>query len=168
MILHDRRDQFSYLMGYIAKSNKGKLKSAFKILTDDGYALPEPKDVFYFCPFNDGEEQILRGYHIFENSNHEKLSLNISTLINEFIFLISDFIPPCCDDGRTFYCLISNKKICMECDRCGLLYDLDENLLIRTASKKMLKNDFLDFTGIDTDKLWPYHAKLKDLIDRIS
>ena len=122
-----------------------------------------PGDAFEACPFNDDFEQITRSYHIFENGKQSDLPLNLQRMIGEFVFLCSDFMPDCCEDGRAFYARSETGQICMECDRCSQVYDLDGNPLKTEKRRLMVRADFLNLYSPSTEADWAYHSKLSRL-----
>lgn len=164
MNLEQRRDQFTFFLGYVSKNNRNQLNEAIKYLIDQGYNHIKPEDVFDDCPFNDNIEQILRSFHIFQNGKNNDLSLKLFNLIEEFTFLVSDFETPCCGDGKAFYCQNNAKEISLECDRCSSYYNLDGNLLKDAQDRKMIKADFETHFGKATAGLWPLHSELKMLV----
>ena len=161
--LHKRRDQFAYFLGFAAKTKNNQLSEALTSYSEQGYELDELLNVFECCPFNDNLEQILRSFHISESGKQADLALNLARIIDEFVFLLSDYAPDCCDDGRLTYCLSDAGLLCMECDRCSQVYDLDGNVTKITNPRKMMQNDFAMRYGSATAADWPYHNKLKAL-----
>lgn len=159
-----RRDQFAYFVGFVARTQNNKLNEALDEILKMGLKRPFPEDVFDYCPFNDGQAQIIRGYHIFENSRSTDLKHNLLRLLGEYIFLVSDFLPPCCGDGRTFYCQASDGEIVLECDRCGIIYSLDESVIEKTSHMRMCKNDFIKLISEASASDWPFHLKLQLLL----
>jgi len=163
MKFESRRDQFFYLLGYTGKQSGQGLKKAIEIHQDRGYEYPVKSNVFEHCPYNDDFEQIRRSIHIFENSKKITLATNLLALLREFLFLVSDFEPPCCYDGRTFYCKTTSGQVVLQCDRCDQLYDLDEKPIQSVESRFMEKKDFVRFFGSRTEKMWSDHSLLKSL-----
>jgi hypothetical protein len=130
-----------------------------------GNKQPLPEDVFEFCPFNNEQKQIIRSYHIFENGHPANFVLRLQDLLEEYLYLVSDFLPPCCEDGRTFYCLTPDGEVCLECDRCCTAYTLDEKTSKGTDRRKMLKEDFVMLVGEAKFCDWPYHTRMKMLLE---
>lgn len=163
MELDTRRDQFSYFLGFAAKKSGRQLAEAIQRHEDAGYSS-DPTDVFTHCPFNDSQKQIMRAVQIYENSKQTNLATNLQSLVGEFLFLASNFEPPCCGDGRTFYTRSDTGPIWMECDRCDQVYDLDENPIKVQERRLMTRVDFLDLFVPNTEPDWAYHSKLRNLI----
>ncbi len=161
--LNSRRDQFAYFWGFVSRGRKHQFSEAVKLHIRMGYPDIRPEDAFEVCPFNDGFEQITRSYHIFENGKQADLPLNLQRLIGEFVFLVSDFIPDSCGDGRAFYARSASGQICMECDRCNQMFDLDGNPIKIEKRRLMTKADFLELCPPNTESDWAYHSKLRNL-----
>lgn len=155
-----RRDQFSYFLGFASKGSERFLSEAIRMHVDGGYRPPSPSDVFQYCPYNDTLAQIIRGVRIFENGKKTNLANNLSNVLAEFLFLVSDFEPPCCGDGRTFYEQTSSGEIVLTCDRCGTTYSLDERPTQSDTRMRMTKPQFVELFGEGTAEDWPYHRKL--------
>lgn len=163
MQLNSRRDQFAYFLGFVSKGKKRQLGEAITLYAQMGYPDLNPEDAFESCPFNDNFEQITRSYYIFENGKQSDLPLNLQSMIGEFVFLCSDFVPDCCEDGRAFYARSKADQICMECDRCGQAYDLHGNLIEVGKRRLMRKVDFFELCTPSTETDWAYHSKLSHL-----
>lgn len=155
MELDERRDQFAFFLGYLFKAKGRALQCALEKHTAHGYASIKPQDVFEYCPFNDSYEQILHSLRVSENLRPKDFSNEVLRLIAEFVFLVSDFEPPCCGDGRAFYCLDRDRSILLKCDRCETKYDLDENRVVSDVCREMTRQDFLSFCEVETAALWP-------------
>lgn len=164
MELENRRDQFSYFLGFAARKSALQLKEAIQNHVDAGHSC-DPEDAFGHCPFNDSQKQILRSVQIYENSTKTTLVKNLQSLVDEFLFLVSNFEPPCCDDGRSFYCQTSHKQICLECDRCGKIYDLTGQPIKDAGHSRMTQADFLSVFEKSTASQWPYYEKVRSLCD---
>jgi hypothetical protein len=164
MEFNSRRDRFSYFLGFVARTQDHLLREVEKSFSERGYPAILPDAVFEVCPFNDNWEQILRSYKIFENGKRSELAPRLITLVEEFLFLVSDFEPPCCGDGRAFYERSLRGEIVLVCDRCGAAYSLDGKPIQERPRHKMARQDFIDLFGEDTAEDWPYHAKLRDLL----
>lgn len=158
-----RRDELAYFLGFVSKSTQRQLKQALKRHSELGYGEIEPKDAFEECPFNDNLSQIIRSYHIWGNGKIDDLPFRIMDLLSQFVFLISDYAPDCCGDGRLFYCKTKKDKIVMECDRCEQVYNLDGEKIDIDQYKKMTQNDFLNFFEKESFTQWSYVEKLKNL-----
>lgn len=158
-----RRDELAYFLGFVSKNRGKQLDQSLREYCALGYSAIEPKDAFEECPFNDDLSQIIRSYYIWESGKKDDLPFRISDLLGQFIFLISDYAPDCCDDGRLFYCKADKDKIVMECDRCGQMYDLDGKKIDVSECKKMTQDDFLSFFEKESFTEWPYAQKLKKL-----
>lgn len=164
MDLTCRRDQFSYFLGFASKGSERFLNEAIRMLVDGGYKNPSPSDVFQHCPFNDTLDQIIRGVHVFESGKKLDLANNLYNILAEFMFLASDFEPPCCGDGRTFYEKTASGEIVLACDRCGTAYSLDTRPIQSGRRMRMTKPQFVEIFGDGTAKDWPYHRKLRTLL----
>jgi hypothetical protein len=160
---NSRRDQFSYFLGFVAKTHERPLQLAVDkfLLTAHQGSIPE--EVFDVCPFNSTQEHLIRAIRIFENGKSD-FALNLERLLEEYLFLVSDFEPPCCGDGRTFYCQASDGEVVLECDKCNRIYALDENEVEKTNVRKMCRNGFIALIGKETELDWPYHSKLQRLL----
>ncbi|MCP5098749.1 MAG: hypothetical protein GY943_24625 [Chloroflexi bacterium] len=165
MELENRRDQFSYFLGFAARKSARQLMEAIQNNVDSGHSS-DPEDAFEHCPFNDSQKQILRAVQIYENSTKTSLVKNLQSLVDEFLFLASNFEPPCCGDGRSFYCQTSHKQICLECDRCGKTYDLTGQPIKAVGHRKMTQVDFLSTFEKSTASQWPYYEKVRSLCVR--
>ena len=163
--LHNRRDQFSYFLGYVSRHKERFLTEALSDFSQLGYDLLQTEDVFECCPFNDSLEECIRAFHIFENSSkaQKHLSLNIKHILDEFVFLASDYAPDCCEDGRFFYYKSEDGQVFMRCNRCFEDYNLDAVLLHGQKGRQMTRGDFVELFGEDTEADWPYLRKLKHL-----
>jgi hypothetical protein len=159
-----RRDQFSYFLGFVARTRGRALREAVDLLAENGHLNLFPEAVFEFCPFNDGQEQIFRAYMIYENGKRSDFVPRIIELIEQYIFLVSDFEPPCCGDGRAFYERTSRGEIVLGCDRCGASYLLDGSPMTTDLHKKMAKAEFVELFGEGTASDWPFHSKLQKLL----
>ncbi|WP_322892216.1 MULTISPECIES: hypothetical protein [unclassified Yoonia] len=159
-----RRDQFSYFLGFTSKGSERFLNEAIRIYAHGGYKTPSPSDVFQHCPFNDTLAQIIRGVHVFESGKKLDLANNLYNMLAEFMFLASDFEPPCCGDGRAFYEKTASGEIVLACDRCGAAYSLDTSPIQSASRMRMTKPQFVEIFGESTAKDWPYHRKLKALL----
>jgi hypothetical protein len=166
MELNTRRDLFSFFLGFVARTKERQLREAIARYVKQGYKRPLPEDVFEFCPFNYDQKQIIRGCHIFENGRHADIVWHLQDLLGEYLYLVSDFLPPCCGDGRAFYCMAFNGEVCLECDRCNAVYTLDEEIIEISHRKKMLKEDFVMLTGEAKFCDWPYHTRMKILLEK--
>jgi hypothetical protein len=160
---NSRRDQFSYFLGFVAKANERQLHLAVDKFLQTAHQGSLPEEAFDICPFNDTQEHLIRAIRIFENGKSD-FALNLERLLEEYLFLVSDFEPPCCGDGRSFYCQASHGEIVLECDKCNKIYALDENEVQKTDVRKMRKNDFVALVGKETALNWPYHSKLQRLL----
>jgi len=163
MELASRRDQFSFFLGFVARTKKRQLAEAMLRISNDHPEYFIPSAVFDICPFNDSQEQIHRAYAIYEHGKITGLTLKIKRLLEEFFFLVSDFEPPCCGDGRTFYAQTSEGQIVLVCDRCETVYSLDERPISKTDYRKMTKADFLMLFESETAGDWPFHKKVHEL-----
>ncbi len=164
MDLNCRRDQFSYFLGYASKGSERFLNEAIRMHVDEGYEAPSPGDVFQHCPFNDTLVQIIRGFDVFESSKKINMANNLKNILAEFMFLVADFEPPCCGDGRTFYEKTTSGDIVLGCDRCGAAYSLDARPVQSGRRMRMTKPQFEKIFDKGTAKDWPYHRKLKMLL----
>ncbi|MBX5082809.1 hypothetical protein HJB56_08550 [Rhizobium lentis] len=163
---NSRRDQFSFFLGFVTRTKGKQLQQELdKHLKGEDGGSPA-KEAFDVCPFNDRQEQIIRSYHIFENGRPADFAFNLGRLLGEYLFLVSDFVPKCCGDGRTFYCQSGDGDVVLECDRCGTVYALNEEVIQKTNLKKMRKNDFVALVGEAEASDWPYHLKLQVLLAR--
>jgi len=163
MTFTSRRDQFSYFLGYVAKTKERQLQHAVDRFLQSEHQGSFPEEAFEICPFNDTQEHLIRASRIFENAKSD-FALNLGRLLEEYLFLVSDFEPPCCGDGRTFYCQASDGEVVLQCDRCNKIYSLDENEVAKANVRKMRKNDFIALFGEETASNWPYHSKLQRLL----
>lgn len=168
MNLASRRDQFLFFLGQVSRTRKRQLHEAEAFLAKAGFQHVSPEAVFDFCPFNDSDEQILRAYSIFESGKKTALAINLARLLEEYLSLASDFAPPCCGDGRTFYCESSSGRAVLRCDRCGKAYCLGGHPLKETPGRRMSKFDFRSLFGEETDALWPFRLKVLELEDHPS
>jgi hypothetical protein len=164
MDLNCRRDQFSYFLGFASKGSESFLNEAIRMHADRGYKTPSPSDAFQYCPFNDTLPQIIRSMHAFERARKIEITKNIYNIISEFMFLASDFEPPCCGDGRAFYEKTARGEIVLACDRCGAAYSLDTRPIRSDRRMRMTKPQFVEIFGEGTAKDWPYHRKLRTLL----
>lgn len=158
-----RREQFAFFLGYISVKSSKQLEVALNKLEDWGCDYINPEVVFENCPFNKDIKQIMRSYHIFEKGKKTDLEYNLIELIGEFIFLSSNFVPPCCGDGRAFYAIDNKKRIILECDSCGDLYDIYGNKTDGNYLRKAMVNDFALQFGIQSKMNWPYIEKVANL-----
>lgn len=161
--METRRDQFAYFLGYVSGRKERFLKQAMGYFGELGYNKFLPSSAFEICPFNDSQNQIMRSFHIFENSGSDNLCFGLQNLIGEFVFLVSEFEPPCCGDGRSFFRLLKTGQIVLQCDRCGKNYDLNGAPIFRGEGKLMEKSDFINIFGEDSKTEWPYPDKLKEI-----
>ncbi|MBY4610983.1 hypothetical protein K6M90_25390 [Rhizobium sp. 9T] len=161
---NSRRDQFAFFLGFVARTKGRQLQQELDkcLKGEDRGSLAE--DAFDIYPFNDRQEQIIRSYHIFENGNRGDFAFNLGRLLGEYLFLVSDFVPKCCGDGRAFYCQSNDGEVVLECDRCGTVYDLSEEMIQKANLRKMRKNDFVALVGGAGASNWPYHLKLQVLL----
>lgn len=164
MELDTRRDQFSYFLGFVERTQYRLLRDVEKWFSERGYPEMLPENVFEYCPFNDNQEQIIRGYNIFENGKRSDLYSRIIGLMEEYLFLASDFEPICCGDGRTFYEQTLSGEVILVCDRCQAAYSLDEHPIQVGPRKRMTKVEFVEFFGEGSAGNWPYHAKMRELL----
>jgi hypothetical protein len=141
-----RRDQFSYFVGFVAKTKERQFQQAVDQFFQSEHQGSLPEEAFDICPFNDTQEHLIRACRIFENGKSD-FALNLGRVLEEYLFLVSDFEPPCCGDGRTFYCQASDGEVVLQCDRCNKIYALDENEVENTNMRKMRKNDFIALIG---------------------
>jgi hypothetical protein len=156
-----RRDEYSYFLGFVARTQSHLLHEAVEWFSVKGYSTTLPEGVFEFCPFNDSSNTILTSYTVFEKGKRSDLGSRIIGLMEEYLFLVSDFEPPCCGDGRTFYEKTSDGQIVLGCDRCGRAYSLEERTVEVSPHIKMNRSDFEEIFGKITTEDWPYHAKLR-------
>jgi|GEM_PF-5117534 len=168
MELTSRRDQFSFFLGFVARTKKRQLAEALFNISHGNLENFTPSAIFDICPFNDNQEQIHRAYAIYEHGKITGLTLRIERLLEEFFFLISDFDPPCCGDGRTFYAQTSEGQICLVCDRCETVYSLDECPIIVNNYENMMKADFLARFDEKMAEDWPFHKKVHELLLSLS
>ena len=159
--LKNRQDEFLYFLGYVSRNRKSYLEKAIEYYREFGIDLLETDNVFEVCPFNDSLKQVIKAFHIDENGKKTNLHYKIVSMIGEFIFLVSDYAPECCADGRVFYCKTNKRSVCMECDRCGKIYDLEGKIAHVKPNNKMTKSDFVNFFGGKGFADWPYHQRLK-------
>lgn len=120
-----------------------------------------PEAVFDFFPFNENGKTILTSYKAFEKGKRSDLGSRIIGLMGEYLFLVSDFEPPCCGDGRAFYEKTSGGQIVLGCDRCGHAYSLEDRPVEGGPRRKMSQSDFEDVFDKITAEVWPYHAQLR-------
>lgn len=163
-----RRDQFSYFLGFASKGSERFLNEAIQMHIDGGYRSPVPKDVFQYCPYNDTLAQIIRAVRIFESGKKQNLANSLNNVLGEFLFLVSDFEPPYCGDGRTFYEQTSSGEIVLTCDRCGAAYSLDGDPTQSGTRIRMIRPKFVELFGEGTAEEWPYRSKLRILLENSS
>lgn len=160
-----RREEFAYFLGFVARTQARVLREAEEWFVEKGYSTFMPESVFEVCPYNDSAQKILRGYEIFERGKRDELGSRIIGLMGEYLFLVSDFVPSCCGDGRTFYEKTSEGDIVLGCDRCGSAYSLDERLVRTGLRMRMGKFDFEGILGGDTVDDWPNHKIMRKLLN---
>lgn len=161
--LPDRRDQFSFFLGFASRKKGGQLIEVMAGFQPDGGRAISPEDVFMVAPYNDSFKQIIRSYNIFEHGPERDFKSNLSSLVAEFVFLVSDFVPPCCEDGRAFYA-VSGDQLILECDRCGSRYDLNGSLIDVGSSRMARLQDFEVLVGDQHSDIWPYHQKVASFL----
>lgn len=162
MNFNNRRDQLSYLLGLIAKANKRELAAAEIEFARHYNCDLIPENVFEYCPFNDEIDQLIRSYNIYKAAKKEHLVLALQNALGEFYYLVSDFSPPCCDDGRAFYAKSEDGQVLLECDRCLTKYSLDRELCTKKSVGRMSKRDFISQFGWLSYEKWPYYLKLSE------
>jgi hypothetical protein len=161
--IRDRRQQLYFFLGYAAYGNSQELGESLSWYITHGYDVFDEENVFLIYPYNASFDKVLRSYHIVINSKKKWLGDRMVNLIEEFIFLASDFEPPCCGDGRTFY-WGNSKSIFLVCDRCSQMYDLEGSEIESVDCRELTKKDFLALLPGDTENLWPYHKDLYTLM----
>lgn len=161
--LKSRRDQMIFFLGYVARKHERQLNEALDWYADRGFKILEMDDVFEVYPFNDDFKQIIKSFHIRENGNVTHLANKLHYMLDEFIFLASDFDPPCCGDGRSFYCRSDFNLILLECSRCAKTYDLFGNYVVSKNRVNLVKADFVELFGEEAEQDWPFHEKLQQL-----
>lgn len=161
--LSDRRDQFSFFLGFASRKKGGQLLEVMAGFQPEGGQAIGPEDVFLVSPFNDNFKQIIRSYNIFENGPDRDFKSNLYSLVGEFVFLASDFAPPCCDDGRAFYA-VSGDHLILECDRCASRYDLDGSAIEVGSSRMARLHDLEVMVGKEHSDIWPYHQKVASVL----
>lgn len=65
MLFTKRREEFVYFLGFVARTQARLLREAEGWFGVKGYSTFIPESVFEVCPFNDGNQEILRSYIIY-------------------------------------------------------------------------------------------------------
>jgi len=162
MFFAHRPHQYSYFVGYVSKARRSQFDSAYQKFAKIYGREPSPNDVFDVCPFNDNFKQIIRSFHIYENTKLKELEYSLQNQIKEFFHLVADFPVPSCGDGRAFYAIAENDQIVMQCDRSMEVYALDGSLQKTGITKLMSKRDFIERFANISSSAWPYHKQLID------
>lgn len=159
-----RREQYNRFLEHASRVNRNQVIEALEKMRIADRPHFQADDVFEFCPFNDLEDQIFRTFDSIKRKRPpESIALAIEA-ISEFLHLCSDFQPPCCYDGRTFYGLDENEEIILECNRCLSTYHLDGKISVNKSKGKMTKNFFIDKVGIKEQYKWPYHSHVRNTL----
>jgi len=161
-----RVDQFTFLLGYISRLKKTRLalNEAMLEIENIWKIKPPYKSVFEVCPNNYKFEDHLSNFHRVERGITKEISNQLFWIIEDFLFLKSDFFPPCCGDAFTEYCTNEDNGIILVCDRCETQYDLNEKVIEQSSFRKMLTNDFHRILDSESSNIWPYHKKVRDLL----
>ncbi len=163
-----RTDQLTFFLGYasrIKRSRYAVVKAIDDIKRIWNITFPYDK-VFEYCPQNNTFDALLSSYHRVENNTKIDLSSEIYEMIKEFLFLKSDFFPPCCGDGFTEYFLNRNNEIILVCDKCDKCFDLYGIEINCGVTRKMTRTDFASILGEETQNIWPHHHDLASLLQR--
>lgn len=161
MVFAERTHQFSYYAGYISKTRRTQLDTAYQKFSATFGREPEVSDIFDICPFNDRLEHMIRGFQIYENTKRkEDLVGYLEAEMSEFFHLVSDFSVPNSGDGRAFFALTKDGQIVLQCDRSFQCFALDGSLIEVRGVNLMTKIDFIQRFGNLSPSEWPYHRNL--------
>lgn len=161
-----RTDQLTFFLGYtsrIKRSRYAAIKAIEDIKRTWNVTFPYGK-IFEYCPENSDLDTLLSSYHRAENNTKSNLNLEIFRILEEFLFLKSDFFPPCCGDGFTEFFLNKENQIILVCDKCEKRYDLYATETSCDLTCKMKKIDFMSMFDEETEIIWPHHQELASLL----
>lgn len=127
-----------------------------------------PMMAFRACPFNNTFGELIRGMRIYELAKPNDRKIWFASAIKEFLALASDFIPPCCGDGRTFYVINDTLRVPeLQCDRCDAIYSLEgDKRPIGAGYRIMNRKDFHEIIPDIAEEKWPFVESISKKFNR--